>query len=58
MNVYRTSTAERLVRRLGLLEGMRAAARLLMNADEVIVDVPDETAQLVAEQLNIPVRAA
>lgn len=56
--VYRTSTAQRLVNLYGLLRGMRTAARLLMTADEVIVDTPDDTQVLVAEQLNIPMRAA
>lgn len=56
--VYRTSTAQRLVNLYGLLRGMRTAARLLMTADEVIVDAPDDTQVLVAEQLNIPIRVA
>ena len=56
--VYRTSTTQRLVNLYGLLRGMRTAARLIMTADEVVIDTPDETTVFVAEQLNIPVRAA
>ena len=56
--VYRTSTAQHLVERLGLADGMRAAAQLLMSADVVIIDAPDEAAELVARELKKTIRAA
>lgn len=54
--VFRTSTIENLTDLLGLAEGMRAAAQLISEADEVIVDVDDDTVEFVATTLGKPIR--
>jgi hypothetical protein len=43
MVVFRTSTIEDLTELFGLAGGMRATARMIREADEVLLDAPNET---------------
>ena len=54
--MFRTSTIDTLTGLFGLHEGMRTAARLIAAADEVILDIPDETVEYVATTLGKPLR--
>jgi hypothetical protein len=54
--VFRASSIEDLTGLLGLAEGMRTAAQMIGAADEIILDVDDETVEFVATTLGKPIR--
>jgi hypothetical protein len=56
MVAFRASSIEDLTGLLGLAEGMRTAAQMIGEADEIILDVDDYTVEFVATTLGKPIR--